>query len=100
MSALPILPVRTCTLHQRQAPFRCHRRCGAARVIAQASANSDADVDRRAALSGLAATALAIALPPAARAEVAEEKIKEVVAAHAAAAVILLMAMGAANGRD
>ena len=78
MSALPILPARACTLHQRQAPFRCPRKCGAVRVVAHASCAPDGDVDRRAALSGLALTALALALPSAAHAEVAEEKIKEV----------------------
>ena len=78
MSALPILPVQTCSLHQRQAPFRCPRRCSAARVVAHASGAPDADVDRRAALSGLAATALATVLPLAVHAEGAEEKIKDV----------------------
>ncbi len=78
MTALPVLPARSCTLHLSPTPFRCPRQSRAVRVVAHAHDASGAELDRRAALSGLAAAALAVALPPAAQAEDVEAKIKEV----------------------
>ena len=78
MTALPIVPARSCTLHLSPTPFRCPRHSRVARVAAHAHDAAGAEPDRRAALSGLAAAALAVALPSAARAEDVEAKIKEV----------------------